>query len=317
MVIIPKEKPVIENINSYFVDIKRLLEHYQGEMVSGGVYFKSNTTQGAIFFDNNTLLGGVFNNGDTKLTGQAAVDSIIMDCKNNNYSISVYEIDPARISYWSNIPSAQRIYDNLSTDFTDLQGLLKKMGKEKLTGYIEVDMARSGKLAWVFFHNGMIIGGLDSWERCNLDRSGEYLKRLIAQTKSSDGTFHVCKVVMGPETAPQPLNVKQHIEDLLKKTEDALKSANLKTGEFEREFRKKLVDYADRFAFLDPFAGEYNYSGGKFSYEGEASDKELVEGTLTCIMELAQEKGVFESLKPDMLQCLRKNGCGAKVKGLE
>jgi hypothetical protein len=317
MVIFPKEKPVIENINSFFVDIKRLLEHYQGEMVSGSVYFKSNTTQGAIFFDNNAVLSGVFNNGSAKLTGTEAIDRLITDCKDSNYSISVYEIDPARISYWANIPSAQRIYDNLSTDFTDLQGLMKKMGKEKLTGYIEVDMARTGKQAWVFFHNGMIIGGLDSWERSNLDRSGEYLKQLIGQTKNSDGTFHVCKVVMEQEIQPLQQNIQLHLQNLLAKFEEKMKSVNLNGADFEREFRKKMVDNADQFAFLDPFAGEFNYTNGNLSYDGDASDQELVQGTLTCVMELAQEKGVFDSFKQEMLQWLRKHGHGVKIKGLE
>ena len=40
MVIIPREKPIIENLNIYYLDVKKLLEHYQGEVGSGGVFFK-------------------------------------------------------------------------------------------------------------------------------------------------------------------------------------------------------------------------------------------------------------------------------------
>jgi hypothetical protein len=322
MVIIPKEKPAIENINSFYVKVERMLEHYQGEMIAGGVHFKSITAEGAVFFDNSAVLGGVYKNGNTKLTGGEAIDRIISDCRDTNYTISVYEVDPARIYYWSNIPSAQRIYDNLSTEFTDLQGLIKKMGKEKLTGYIEVDMAADDKRAWVFFHNGMIIGGLDSWERFNLDRSSEYLKQLIGLTKKTGGVFHVSKVVMGQETpvsapASADADVQEQIETLLTKFEDLLKSKNLNKSDFDRDFKKKLVAHADRFGFLDPFAGEFQYGSGKFLFEGEVDDKELVEGTLTCVAELATEKGVIDEIKEDMRQLLNTYGQGTTIKGLE
>lgn len=318
MVIIPKEKPAIVNLNSFYVDMDRLLEHYQGEMVSGGVYLKSVSTEGAIFFDNSAILGGIFTNDNTNLSGEEAVDRIISDCKTGNFTISVYEIDPARISYWANIPSAQRIYDNLSTEFTDLQGLMKKMGKEKLTGYIEVIIDKDDtKQAWVFFQNGMIIGGVDSWERPNLDRSGEYLKRLIAQTKNTSGMFHVCKVVMGQEPPSKSDGAIDNLEKLLTGLEDQLKSQNIPATDFERELRKKLVAHADLYAFLDPFAGEFNYANRTLSFDGDASDKELVEGTLTCVVELAKEKGLLATMKQELLQCLRKHGHGTKIEGLE
>ena len=32
MVIVPRGNPVFENLNSYYLDLRRLLEHYQGEM---------------------------------------------------------------------------------------------------------------------------------------------------------------------------------------------------------------------------------------------------------------------------------------------
>ena len=39
MIIIPKEKPVVEKLNSYYLKLDRLLEHYRGELDSGCIYF--------------------------------------------------------------------------------------------------------------------------------------------------------------------------------------------------------------------------------------------------------------------------------------
>ena len=65
MIIIPEKKPVVQNLNSYYLDIKRLIEHYQGELGSGGIYFKSSFAEGAIFFDEDTILNGTFQNKES------------------------------------------------------------------------------------------------------------------------------------------------------------------------------------------------------------------------------------------------------------
>ena len=36
MVVIPKQQPVLENLNIYYLDVRKLLEHFQGEIGSGG-----------------------------------------------------------------------------------------------------------------------------------------------------------------------------------------------------------------------------------------------------------------------------------------
>ena len=72
MVIIPREKPVIENLNIYYLDIKKLLEHYQGEIGSGGAHFKSHAAEGAIFFDKDELLNAFFEEKGRNLSGNQA-----------------------------------------------------------------------------------------------------------------------------------------------------------------------------------------------------------------------------------------------------
>lgn len=52
MIIIPKEKPAITNMNSYYLDMQKLIEHYQGELGAGVVYFKAPTMQCALFLMN-------------------------------------------------------------------------------------------------------------------------------------------------------------------------------------------------------------------------------------------------------------------------
>src|SRR6056297_658250 len=77
MIIIPKEKPVIENLNSYYLKIDKLLEHYQGALESGGVYFKAPTVEAVVFFADENILNGSYKDKRSQVTGQAAIDRII------------------------------------------------------------------------------------------------------------------------------------------------------------------------------------------------------------------------------------------------
>ena len=120
MVIIPREKPVLENLNIYYLDVRKLLEHYQGEIGSGGVFFKCHTAEAVIFFDKDDLLNAVYKEKDLELFGADAIDRIINDGGNYNLLVNVYKIALDEVYFWSSIPAAEKIYKDLSTEFTDL-----------------------------------------------------------------------------------------------------------------------------------------------------------------------------------------------------
>ena len=67
MVVIPRQQPVLENLNIYYLNVRKLLEHFQGEIGSGGVFFKSHTAEGVIFFDQNELLSGFLKDKDIEI----------------------------------------------------------------------------------------------------------------------------------------------------------------------------------------------------------------------------------------------------------
>ena len=92
MVIVPRGNPVFENLNSYYLDLRRLLEHYQGEMGSGAIYLKSPTAEGAIFFEAHELLGGTYENRGEKLAGKAAIDRLLTPSPTENYQVSLYDV---------------------------------------------------------------------------------------------------------------------------------------------------------------------------------------------------------------------------------
>ena len=309
MVIIPREKPVIENLNIYYLDIRKLFEHFQGEIGSGGVFFKSHSAEGAIFFDEDELLNGYFQEKDTMLTGNAAIDQLIQAESEHNYSVSIYRISQEEVYFWSSLPSAEIIYKDLSTDFTNLDGLIKKMSSEKLTGYIDVTIGDGIEGGLIFISNGEIIGGSYSWGGEKTDSSQSNLEILVDKTKKSGGIFNVSRISMKKDKVADEskeqvsdtnLDILAMLEEFLGVFETVAPTGKNKGAGFSSILKKKFVEKAEEYAFLDPFAAEFEYSDRKIKYSGQAGEKELANGVITSVKELAEELGILTEVKKYM-----------------
>ncbi|MCK4987035.1 MAG: hypothetical protein KAS40_16000, partial [Desulfobacterales bacterium] len=266
MVVIPRQQPVLENLNIYYLNVRKLLEHFQGEIGAGGVYFKSHAAEGVIFFDQNDLLSGFFKNRDIEISGNEAIERLLEAGGDYNFSVNIYEISPEEVYYWASIPTAEQIYKDLSTEFTDLEGLVKKMGSEKLTGFIDVSIGDGKEMGLIFLINGKIRGGSYSWGNGSPSPSKKNQDLLIHKTKELGGSFNVCRIPLtNSETDKEPDLAKskhlatavEFLEELLRIFEKVVRLKRKKRTDFEKLLKQKLIEHADQYAFLDPFAGEF------------------------------------------------------------
>ena len=313
MIILPKEKPVVQNLNSYYLDINRLLEHFQGELGSGGIHFSSSVAEGVIFFDKDDFLNGLYEDKEVNLKGKEAIHSLIEGVKNYNFLISIFEIPPERIYFWANIPKAQIIYESLSTEFTDLEGLIRKMSTEKLTGYIDVAIGKGEEGGLIFLNNGQIIGGSFSWSKGELNRTEEGMQLLISKTKESGGVFNVMKIPQeGKKEQPEPKPAVEKpkkkteakpiimIQELLVILERIISNTKNIKADFNTLLKKKFIEKAEKFVFLDPFANEFIYADQKASFSGDASDEELFTGIIESVREIADEQGILSKVRTEL-----------------
>jgi hypothetical protein len=319
MIIVPKDKPFIQNLNSYYLNVPRLLEHYQGELGSGAIHFKSSSAEGVIFFDKEEFLDGIYENKDEKTTGKAAVDFLIKSSSETNYAVNIYDIEPDKIYYWASIPAAKRIYEDLSAEFTDLEGLMRKMGVEKLTGYIEVSVSMGMETALIFYNNGQIIGSFYSWDEGELKASKDKLNLLVEKTKKSGGTFHVSRISMTKgkgrgeaktkKTEDKPsTEVVAALEELLGLFEAIVSSSKTNKAEFNTLLKKRFLELAETYRFLDPFSGEFEYSNRKIKFTGKARDEDLMKGILTAVKGLADNLGLATQFQTKSAAWFQKYG---------
>jgi len=305
MVVIPRQQPVLENLNIYYLNVRKLLEHFQGEIGAGGVYFKSHAAEGVIFFDQNELLSGFFKDRDIEISGNEAIERLLEAGDDYNFSVNIYEIGPEEVYYWASIPTAEQIYKDLSTEFTDLEGLVKKMGSEKLTGFIDVSIGDGKEMGLIFLINGKIRGGSYSWGNGSPSPSKENQDLLIQKSKEFGGSFNVCRIPLtNSETDSEPdlakskhlANAIEFLEELLRIFEKVVRLKRKKRIDFQKLLKQKLVEHAEQFAFLDPFAGEFEYVEHKITFSGQTSNQNLVEGVFAVVKKMARELGLLPAL---------------------
>lgn len=341
MIIIPREEPVVQNLNSYFLKVESMVEHYQGEIGTGGIYFKSPVSEAAIFFDEANFLNSHYLDKKERLVGAAALAKIIATSSVNNFNVSVYHIKPERVYFWANLVAAEPLYGDLSSEFTDLEALIKKLEGEKLTGYIDVQLNQNAGGGLVFFFNGEVIGGSSAKGEGHLDRSSAYRDDMISRSRQFGGMFNVSRIQLNnistiqvpaqkseppaakspvtvmktptpkpekpsprPAAAPAPRTVAQTpagdskrilemLQMLLSLLERVVKSNRKLKVDFENLLNKKFVEKADKYEFLDPFAGEFRYANGQITFSGKAGLEELVNAIVECVKEIVVNLGII------------------------
>ncbi|MBU1172134.1 MAG: hypothetical protein KKD44_21475 [Proteobacteria bacterium] len=325
MIVIPKETPLITNLNSYYLNIDKLFEHYQGVVDSGCIYFKSPSSEGVVFFDEENLINGTFRNKTSLIKGKEAIDLLMGESGSNNFSVSIYEIIPERITYWANLADAEDLHKDLSTEFTDLDSLIKKMVSEKLTGYIDVTFNKAEK-AVLFLLNGEIIGTTTSEDKWQLNRTEALQQLLIDKSRTKGAILNVKKIPLkliienythtGPEhvnpsdvinietilpaqpvEVEKPLNIMGMLQHLMLIYEKFIVGNRKIREDFDTILKRKFMEKVDRFDFLDPFAAEFMYSNGKITYTGNTDKAKLASGLVECLNEIAGENGMQKWLK--------------------
>ncbi|MFW6052372.1 MAG: hypothetical protein ACOC8I_00550 [Desulfosalsimonas sp.] len=326
MIIIPREKPVVQELNSYYLDIDKLIEHYQGELGAGAVYFRSQAAEAVLFFDEQSLVNGYIEDRRQQLRDKEAIDKIIEMTRDNNFAVSVYRILPERLYFWANLPNSRPLYKDLTSEFTDLEGLIKKMEGERLTGFIDVEL-NNGEGGLLFFYKGQVIGGSSEDHGGDVDRSTQYRDDLIQRSKEYGGKFNVGKVFMEPEElaatgggnysgaagkdsgtggaarSTEQISrerVLEMLQALLTALESLVRKNRKIRSDFETLLNRKFVEKADKFDFLDPFLAEFRYSGGRISYDGKVGPEELVGAIEECTYEIAHENNLLSQLRSEL-----------------
>ncbi len=302
MIIVPKEKPVLANLNSYYLNFEKLVEHFQGEIGAGAVFFKSAVARAVIFFDPDNIVNVYFQHKKEFFQGKKARETLNQAAY--NFIVDVYQFELEQVYFWAQIPVAKNIYKNLNTKSNNFNKLLKKIAAEKFTGFSEVILNNKLGEGLIFFNDGEIIGGscaLPERQRNSSWQPDELLK-MITESGAVFSIFSLSFQNRGktlseqerqpPEPAGYRIDILKALEELIHTFEGIIRKE--KSYDSGVLIRKKIIDKSDKYDFLDPFVSEFSYKDGRINFTGSVDDSVLAQAVVEVILELADDLGKRE-----------------------
>ena len=318
--IIPKEKPYMDGLNSYYLVIENFVEHLQGEIGTGCIYFKSSTRELLVYFDEMDMLNGVIQDSGEHAQVAASLQPVFEALKNRNYLVKVFHLDPHAIFYWAQMPPYKRDKNEIDSSELPLDKLIEQLAEKKANCFVEAKFTSSNMNTILFFHDGNFVGASYSYGAGGLNPSKQEFENFIKTSSEKKPVFTVGHFTQD-RSVPQPQadEIEQAPEQEEKKSpelagEDQVFITNLPTaleeflGMYIKTAKKKahvdpfslmqqrIVVRGDDYPFMDPFNPPFDYSNGEFIFTGtdnafgENTAKAIIECSWDVIKELRLEK---------------------------
>jgi hypothetical protein len=277
-VILPKGEAIYEDLNTSFTDIDELMLDLRSNAHTGYVQIGYWQYSAILFMDSGTVINAVEESEDgKKTTGRRAVMNILEKTKQKDGTVSVYTLEPDMVTALAGVVKSKIVYGDLTTEFTDLEKLIGKLRDEAHTGFIEVTM-NGGK------GNGVILLRAGDPIQTILSTNGHVtsgngaLPTIVHAAANAGATFNVHRTpidealaesneIMAGFDLPDLVSVWGK---LIAKAEETV-SSELGEQVFLNAFKDTLIDKADKYPFLDPFAAEFKYGKGKIKYTGSSA----------------------------------------------
>lgn len=312
--VIPAGAPILKNMNTYYLHIPKLIEFFTQSPITGLVRFRAAQTEGFVLFGETQMESAFLVSGKESFVGAEAVERIGEMAEKVNMGVDIEQVPKNMYAYWASLAHTTVIHKDLDSGFTSLQKLISKLTDEKLTGYIDVTVAKTDERGAIFFNGGKIVGGAFSWEDQNIRDNAESLAALIDKSQQNGATFSVHSTKVASEGTQTRLSTTSMVApkamlamltDLLKVVEVVVEKETQE--DFMRALKRKFVEKADTYPYLDPFAGEFSYDDGVIEYDSDTPVGEMCGGLVDCLSELADDMEITAEVKASVATLVKKH----------
>ncbi|TWI74339.1 hypothetical protein LZ24_00942 [Desulfobotulus alkaliphilus] len=289
----PNDTALVTGMNSYYISLKRLIEHYQGEVGCGCVYFRSTSGEALLFFDEKKIMDSVFSDGNGRSTGMAAAELLKASMVVQKYRVSVYGIDANALNYWISLIHAIPMAKPVTLGFDKLLDVLDKENESRPDiGYFRIKGDKKRQLGWVFFQNKRIYGFRLPGDRApwlGPEDLPDFMERFKGSSKIEVLLGEVeSKIEFQSQTA-ESNKALGLLEELIQHTESIVQGMKGSKKDFQILFRRMCIKWADIYDFLDPFAAELSYKDQALFFESNTGNRELIEGVTRVLFEIIKE----------------------------
>jgi hypothetical protein len=292
--ILPRGEVLHKNLSTAYTDFHALLSSLKSEGFSGTVEVEYPEKRGVLFIGSGEIVNAEaqVRAASRRLVGQEAIQILLTFSDQKEGIVNVYRLPTERVTIVANHLQNEVIFKGLSTDFTRLDKLLLRLREEKHDGFIEILTKTHEAMGVLFLEGGEPIEMFTTPES-GPSVFGRKSVPIFVENASKQGAILNVYRSFGrkPKEKEEPTPVapgeglKELIlifQDILSKAEKFADSFSEK-GTFLDGFRKALLEKAEEYPFLDPFAGEFEYRDGAIRFFGEATEKDFAKGIVECL----------------------------------
>ena len=295
--ILPKGEVVHENLRSSFIDLNSFLRSLKEDNFTGYIQITFWDYEGILFLEAGEIVNAFEEAEGSRRGGEEAVENIMLMSKQKDGRINVYRLIPEMVTILASTSMKEATYKDLSTEFTSLNKLIEKLGKEKHSGYIDIVLNDKKGRGIILFQEGEIVEAAMASEKEGDIHGKEMLTTIIADVQRIGATFNVYRAGLlesGSERTgiTQTLELQGVIEfmqEMLRQVEEMVDGLTNRKGSFRDDFKRAQVEKSEDYPFLDPFIAEFEYENGEIKFSGKLTIKEFVSGIRDCI-ELTLER---------------------------
>lgn len=306
--LIPKGQTVHENLSTSFTHIEQLVEGLRRKYFSGYCHVSFWEYDGMLFLHEGHIVNAqeeIGMRGTEVLTGDTAIAHILAKAREKDGNISVYQLSAKTVKTLLSAMHVTPKYEALSTDLTSLDRVMALLQKEQLSGYIEILFEHDAGLANLLLAEGEVIESLFAPPDNLMIGERISIAELDKRCQNIGAVFNVYQTIGGSDqiqgisqvkiVSPQTIKLFEAILTHLESVTNAVQ----KEGTFQTAFKMILPQVADTYTFLDPFIGDFRYSNGILSFEGNTPQEEFVNGMCELLNRVV--KSLFQNIPRHLL----------------
>ncbi len=313
--LVPKEKPHINGLNSYYLQIANFIEHLQGEIGSGCLYCSAPSHELLVFFEEREIIRSITQQSGEKAKVYRSIQPVLDCIQQRSFDVTVYLLDPSSIFFWGQIPSFKRAKARLTTADIPLPDLIFRLRQKKFSGFVDISFQNGENAGLLFFHDGERRGGSYSWGNGGLTTSDDDYNRLLGLLQTNIASYDVghFESAYKEETVPEQNATKISAHELKehKAPPDAtVSNFDLAINEFMSIYiqlmgtkskkdpilllKQEFIEQVARYPVVDPFRNHYQIDRqGNVKFSPGAPKKEILSAMIDCTWNVITHENLF------------------------
>ncbi|MCL1981393.1 MAG: hypothetical protein FWG62_10020 [Proteobacteria bacterium] len=187
--LLPREKPYLDGLNSYYLHMERFIEHLQGEIGAGGLHCQSPTQEMMVYFNEYEVISNLLQKKDQAAIFVASHEIVRSALSSAIYSVRVFQLDAHAIFFWAEMQPFQRAKASLKSTEIPLPDLIFRLKQRQFSGFIDVQLLKKNEGGTLFFSEGERVGGSYTWGKGGMSTSDEDYNSLLSRIQLNEGAF--------------------------------------------------------------------------------------------------------------------------------